>query len=381
MAQVFIVTGKLGSGKSLVCVGKIRDYLNQGRMVATNLDLYLENLVNPFAKNTRVYRVPDKPVSADLMALPTPYEGEYDENKTGLLVLDECGTWFNSRNYKDADRKGLNDLLLHIRKMGWDVMLIIQHFKMLDSQAREALGEQVVTCRRSDRLPIPGLSFVARVIGFELKLPKMHLAAVTYGTGMGAIRVGSWLYRGVELYRAYDTRQIFSDGRSPERDGVWGLASMLPPNSVYGRYTSESTHAKRSAQRAVNRMATSVKGRAAFLAGLLCAFIAWPFLGSAEEPAQQAQVLTVGDVSTDIEREAPKHPLDGVWITGSVRTSDGYEYVFYRDLDAETVKVFNPRHEGYMVRGNDPFKATLIKGGRAYRISDIPFHNAAADLP
>ncbi|MFK4136821.1 zonular occludens toxin domain-containing protein, partial [Pseudomonas luteola] len=35
---VYFVTGKLGSGKSLVAVGKIRDYMIAGRRVATNLD-------------------------------------------------------------------------------------------------------------------------------------------------------------------------------------------------------------------------------------------------------------------------------------------------------------------------------------------------------
>ncbi|EBN6690252.1 zonular occludens toxin, partial [Salmonella enterica] len=32
---VYFVTGKLGSGKTLVAVGKIRDYLVAGRRVAT----------------------------------------------------------------------------------------------------------------------------------------------------------------------------------------------------------------------------------------------------------------------------------------------------------------------------------------------------------
>ena len=35
---VYFITGKLGSGKSIAAVGKIRDYLNEGRAVATNLD-------------------------------------------------------------------------------------------------------------------------------------------------------------------------------------------------------------------------------------------------------------------------------------------------------------------------------------------------------
>ena len=42
---VYVVTGKLGAGKTLVAVGKIKDKLNQGCKVATNLDLNLDKLI------------------------------------------------------------------------------------------------------------------------------------------------------------------------------------------------------------------------------------------------------------------------------------------------------------------------------------------------
>ena len=35
---VHVVTGKLGSGKTLVSVSRIQDYLARGRIVATNLN-------------------------------------------------------------------------------------------------------------------------------------------------------------------------------------------------------------------------------------------------------------------------------------------------------------------------------------------------------
>ena len=92
---VYVVTGKLGAGKTLVAVGKIKDKLNQGCKVATNLDLNLDKLIGEKAKATRCYRIPDKPVLADLESIGTGTDS-YDENKNGLLVLDECGTWFNA---------------------------------------------------------------------------------------------------------------------------------------------------------------------------------------------------------------------------------------------------------------------------------------------
>ena len=112
MQGVYFITGKLGSGKSLVAVGKIKDKLIQGCPVATNLNIRLDQLIGKKAKKTKLYRVPDKPTSADLEALGSG-NNTYDDSKNGLIVLDECGTWFNARSWQDKDRQKLLDWLLH----------------------------------------------------------------------------------------------------------------------------------------------------------------------------------------------------------------------------------------------------------------------------
>ena len=124
---VYVVTGKLGAGKTLVAVGKIKDKLNQGCKVATNLDLNLDKLIGENAKATRCYRIPDKPVLADLESIGTGTDS-YDENKNGLLVLDECGTWFNARSWNDKSRQDVINWFLHARKLGWDIIFLIQDF-------------------------------------------------------------------------------------------------------------------------------------------------------------------------------------------------------------------------------------------------------------
>lgn len=43
-------------------------------------------------------RLPDKPSLNDLLAIGVG-NTSYDESRNGLLVLDECGTWFNSRSW------------------------------------------------------------------------------------------------------------------------------------------------------------------------------------------------------------------------------------------------------------------------------------------
>lgn len=212
---IYCVTGKLGSGKTLACVGRIRDGIVAGKRIATNLDLNLASMiprrVNPCTVD--VTRIPDKPTSLDLVSLGCG-NASSDESKNGLLVLDELGAWFNARSWADKSRQGVIDWLLHSRKHGWDVYLIIQHPKMLDSQAREGLVEFLVTCRRLDRLRIPFVSSLLKMFtGYNLTMPRLHIASVRYGMERDALLSDRWTYRGVELYKAYDTRQVFTDVR------------------------------------------------------------------------------------------------------------------------------------------------------------------------
>ncbi|MBO2600774.1 zonular occludens toxin domain-containing protein [Shewanella algae] len=364
---VWVVTGKLGSGKSLVAVSKIQEYLNKGRVVATNLDLFMEYLVNPFAKKTRVIRLPDKPTAEDLDALPAPYEGEYDENKSGLIVFDECATWFNSRNWNDKQRAPLINKLLHIRKCGWDVIFIIQNVNAMDSQAREMFAEMIVYCRRMDRFTVPFISWFFRLGGFDIRPPRIHIGLVKYGTGESSPLIERWIYRGRELYNAYDTRQVFTPDSC-------SISTVLPPWYIYGRYTNEREHARRRFINSINRMATAFKGRSSFLAGLLCCgflFFVWSAFADKEnapdtKASQQAVKSVVANQSVE-----PQHELSGVYITASVRRSSGFDYVFERDNG-----VVYPEFYGYDVGYVSDCKASLIKEGEVSYVTCSPFRAA-----
>ena len=229
---VYFVTGKLGSGKSLSMVGRMRDYLLDGRIVATNIDLRLENLLPSSARKVTAYRLPDKPTVDDLNAIGVGNES-YDEGRNGGLFLDECGTWFNSRNWQDKSRQPLMDWMLHARKKGWDVYFLVQDISLIDKQAREALAEHVVWCRRLDRMPIPFLSPLIKLFtGYRLLFPRIHFAIVKYGDTVQHLTVDRWVYRGSSLYSAYDTKQIFID------DGN-GIYSYLSPWHLRGRYAKK----------------------------------------------------------------------------------------------------------------------------------------------
>lgn len=230
--SVYIVTGKLGNGKTLVSVGRIRDAIRAGCKVATNLDLDLKAMFHRHAKNINVMRIPDKPSIDDLNSIGKGYDGkDYDESKFGVLVLDECGTWFNSRNWQDKTRKDVNDWFLHARKLGWHVYIIIQDISMLDSQARDAIGELLVLCKRLDKVRIPFIGGLFKLItGVNMTMPRIHSARVLYADGLLSDR---WVYRGNELFRCYDTRQSFI------QNYPHGTHCLLTPWHTSGRYAVE----------------------------------------------------------------------------------------------------------------------------------------------
>ena len=241
---VYFVTGRLGAGKSLAAVGRIRDYLRQGRRVATNMDLFLTPLLGrKFGKaddrRSLVTRIPDKPrpVDFDALGIGSPHKGE----KTyGLLVLDECGSWLNSRTWQDKERSAFIEWIIHARKKRWDVILLVQNISMVDSQIRDAICEHLVICRRGDRFKLPFIGFIFKWMGFKVNPPKIHIGTVYYGDTQDPFwKVDRWWYRGHDLYGGYDTEQVFSHDQLHTGNSVVDMRAsytLLPPYLTHGRY-------------------------------------------------------------------------------------------------------------------------------------------------
>lgn len=238
---VYAVTGKLGSGKSLYSVFKIQQYLFQKRRVAANFDVNISKLLHPTNKTANVCRLPDMPSADDIKALGRgdgmPDDSDfYDESRFGVIVLDEAALWLNSHDYKKNGRRELFDLFILIRKMCWDVYILIQNIDVLDTQLRKSICEHVVYLMRLDRIKLPGISqlgFILTLGFWSGHLPRMHHAVIRYGYGANAPRVGSEQFRGTSLYGAYNTRQKFY-----EVSQIEGTYSILPPWYVRRRLPS-----------------------------------------------------------------------------------------------------------------------------------------------
>lgn len=206
---VYSVEGKLGTGKTKFAVWRARIALVQGRKVASNVDLFLDKLL-PY-QATSYIRLPDKPTADDLMACGHGNPDSYDEDRNGIMILDELGTWLNARSFQDKGRAAVLDWLIHARKLGWDVYLIVQDAGMIDKQVREALIEYRVKMFRGDKIKIPIIGGILNDLfgGRAGYLPRFHLAVSRVGDGVNAVVAERWMFRGDDLHAAYDTRQVF----------------------------------------------------------------------------------------------------------------------------------------------------------------------------
>lgn len=219
---VYSVEGKLGTGKTKFTVWMAQNALLAGRRVASNVDLKTELMVKH--KKTHYVRIPDKPTAPDLEAMGHGNPDSYDEDKNGLLILDELGTWLNSRSFQDKARMPVIDWLIHARKHGWDVYLIVQDAGMIDKQVREALIEYQCRCMNLAKIRIPIIGKILSLFHDRLGyLPKAHTVTARTGYGQNAIVADRWMFKGNDLHAAYDTRQIFTN------DYPHGAHSVLPP--------------------------------------------------------------------------------------------------------------------------------------------------------
>jgi hypothetical protein len=253
MAGVYSVEGKLGTGKTKFAVWRAQMALREGRRVASNVDLRLDKLL-PNQPCSYV-RIPDKPTSFDLDAMGPGAAGGYDEDQFGVLILDELGTWMNSRSFQDKERAKVLDWLIHARKKRWEVYLIVQNAAMIDKQVRESLIEYQCRCMRMDKVLIPFVGKVIRdiamaIFGLRAKrvgyLPRFHIVTARLGEEAKVV-AEKWWYRGDDLHQAYDTEQVFTS------DYPHGAHSVLPawdfrkPLSWWGRVKAKAAQSARPA--------------------------------------------------------------------------------------------------------------------------------------
>ncbi|MEC5386732.1 zonular occludens toxin domain-containing protein [Uliginosibacterium sp. H3] len=332
----FAVEGKMGSGKTTFAVTvALDDYLGKGRRVASNIDLLPENYFSPFTDESRcrLTRLPDVLTVSSLDGLGFGNE-TIDESRNGLILLDESITILNSRTYQDKNRNDLIAWFVHARKLGWDLMFVIQAVGALDKQVRDMVVEYRVACRRMDRLKMPLVGW----LGLRLPLPRVHYATTHYGLHNGAPVADFRMYRGNDVFTAFNTRQLL---RSSSVDGHldvdWkmvdrspGLHSVLPPFHVKGRHMNKKAMWIAAGKR------SAVAG---FLVGALLSVGGWKTWEKLSHP----KTAEIQVAAADIE-----------WSNGSFVSMDGGAVVLIDDKGI--------RHVSQVARSDSRGVAVLVDG-------------------
>ena len=209
---IYFITGSLGAGKTLAGVMKVDEYLRSRKKIATNVNLNLEYLCSPDNDYSRVTRISDAPSLDELRAIG--YGSEDDTGRSnGLLLLDELGTWFNARDFQNKDRLKVLKHIIHLRKLRWDVMFLVQDFSMVDKQMRGNITQFLVTCQTSKD------HFL-----FKL-LPQFQIATVRLRS---KLKVDTWIYKSKHLFPAYDTEQRYFTDDEDDQDYEITAALLSP---------------------------------------------------------------------------------------------------------------------------------------------------------
>ncbi|MCI8469634.1 MAG: hypothetical protein HFJ75_09200 [Eggerthellaceae bacterium] len=216
--MIYLYSGTPGSGKSMHAAKEIRDALVWRRApVVANFD------VNP---ETRGYAERFRYVPNDALSPPRLYEiararwgGRRVREDDILLVIDEAQLVFNSRDWSQRDRLSWIEFFSQHRKLGYRVVLIAQHDRMIDRQIR-ALIEVEVKHRR-----LASFGLVARLLSLPFAGRLFCAVSCYYGLGQ---RIGvSWLFPRRCYRRLYDScalfRQVPGDARGR------GQGAPLPP--------------------------------------------------------------------------------------------------------------------------------------------------------
>lgn len=240
----YAIIGRKGTGKSLTAVSIAQRYLKEGRRVATNLDIFMDELMYHTSKKV-ITRIPDHPTVHDLEAIGRGHDlNGYNEDMNGCLILDECSHFFNARTYQDKDRQATLKWITEARKSRWDIYYLMQGLPQIDKQVRDTQIEYVMTMKRTDKWPIPFITPLSKLFLSDknaIRFPKGHLVVTKHGVERDSLVTDRSWHRSEHFYACYDTEQKFKPQALQYEWDFVGLHTVLSAWHLKGRYLKKET--------------------------------------------------------------------------------------------------------------------------------------------
>ncbi len=136
--MITLYSGTPGSGKSLHLIKVILRNLSYGREVICNFPITFTKAEIEKGYDKRFFYKTNDEITVNSL-LEFAIDHDYFEKKKEsqcVVIIDEAGGRFNSRDYSSKDRSQWIDFFSQHRKAGFDFILVAQQDRMIDRQIR-----------------------------------------------------------------------------------------------------------------------------------------------------------------------------------------------------------------------------------------------------
>lgn len=136
--SVYLYSGTPGSGKSYEAVNVAYLNLKRGQFVIANFALNFSEKDILKGYDKKFFYWPNYQITVENLmrfAIEKGMIQKQQENQC-MVIIDEAGGRFNTRNFLDRDRECWIDFFTQHMKMGFNVILVAQMDRMLDRQIR-----------------------------------------------------------------------------------------------------------------------------------------------------------------------------------------------------------------------------------------------------
>lgn len=211
MDVISLYSGTVGSGKSFHAVELGLQWVSRGKYVIANYPIKVPdgkwyykrfNVIRKYYNNQNKNWIFNDEISVPYLISKSIEMGWIGKESQCMLQIDEAGIPFNSRSWAvdQEKRNGWIKFFSLSRKLGYDVVLVAQHNRMLDRQIRDLLEYDVQHLKANN-------SFFLRFLS-AFKITLFMYVYRWHGTKVKAnLRFGRYKK---SIANRYDTMRLFN---------------------------------------------------------------------------------------------------------------------------------------------------------------------------
>lgn len=144
--MINLYSGTPGSGKSYHAIQLALRVLSWGRPVIANFPMVFDKKEIKKGYDKRFHYWTNDNITIETLvrfALDNQFIEKRKESQC-LVIIDEAGGRFNSREFKSSDRRSWIDFFSQHAKVGYDFLLVAQNDRMLDRQIRGYMENETI---------------------------------------------------------------------------------------------------------------------------------------------------------------------------------------------------------------------------------------------